>query len=164
MSHIEILEKAVAEADRAHRAAAAEADRLTVDLKSTKDAIAALEAKYSAACVQSAQGNTKGESPESIRAEIDRLGHRLRGIDQLHQAAHETHGNASRALHEAGKALQAHNDQEELQRLSAVADTAKANLASANAAVNDANRALIQAAHDLAQFKKKLEREAREAA
>ena len=75
----------------------------------------------------------------------------------MHQDALKAHGDANRKLVEATNALQDFNEREELQRLKEAVQTAKANVAAAEAGLKEANEILAAAKRAHGQLDRKLD-------
>lgn len=162
-SQKELLQNAVAKAEGEYRAAAAEEERLRLDLKATRDKVATLQQRYDRACVDAAQ-NVKGDDPVAIAAERDQHSHRIRGLETLHKQAADAHQAASMKLNEAGSALQAQLDAEEEQRLNQAVAEATGERDSAKAAFDAAERARGQAVWARDRFRRELDLKQREQA
>lgn len=160
-SHKSLLEAKVAEAEREHRAASEEEARIRAQVKETTQAIDGLTARLDRACLHIAQGNAKAEDPTAISAEKDRLGHKLRGLKQMHDSALTAHRDSGTKLNAAQSALQSQLEQEEGQRLEAAIVEAKAVVDAAKAALDEANAKLNVAAKARNQFLRKQELKAR---
>ena len=156
-SQIQILTKAVADADRQNRTATDDLTARTEAVNTTTAKIEDLQRRYDVACLEAAKGNEKAEDPSGLQAEIQRHQHRLRGESQMHQDALKAHGDANRKLVEATNALQDFNEREELQRLKEAVQTAKANVAAAEAGLKEANEILAAAKRAHGQLDRKLD-------
>jgi len=140
-SHREILQDRVAAAERDNKAATEEEARLRNETKTVRAAMDALTGRYEIACRALAEGTT-AEDPASLLAERDRHGHRLRGLEQLHQQAIAAGQRTAAVLAEATSALQAQQDVEELNRLTAAIVDAEQKYSEALAALKEAEAAL----------------------
>lgn len=135
-SHKEILQARNDETSRAFAEVAAEADRLHGLITAEKNAIAQLTADHANACRTLATGGDADSG--AILAEKARRGDRLTGLEVLYGEVSEkvTHHNAEHV--QAGEALRAELEREELLEMDAA-------IKAANQKVLDAREALKQA-------------------
>lgn len=159
-SHMEILQDRVAAADRENKTAVQEEARLRNETKTVKAAMDALTGRYEIVCRALAEGTT-AEDPAALLAERDRHGHRLRGLEQLHQQAIAAAQRTAAVLVEATTALQAQQDVEELNRLTAAIVDAEKKQSEALAVLKEAETALATVKWMKRNFMRQMELKAR---
>jgi hypothetical protein len=154
------LQREFDSAEHVYREMAESCSRLDAQVRGERRAIDDLTAKYDAACRQLAIG--EDTETASILSERERHAHKLRGLEALLKESNERLQPLHAAQEAAARALQAELDREEMERLEAVLVDACAKRDAAEAALNEAEKAVRSASYLKEQFRRKLELRYRE--